>query len=241
MDIITTLPEHLEGLTLLGPTSVGKGFLGKLIVKNTQRKIGKVIIGNAVRNRFHEDLLFLKNYFDHVKDGHLVPDDEICPMFVKDLHAVRGQGIFELLDGFCRSEQQVLTAAEHGCLTVRRMVIVLSAKRTTCRERERDRNNRKPDGERTDFNAKSFNRRYDTFTTNLPLVLTAMQKTPVKIVHIDANGDIEGTLFPKVWKAMCEYGKTIPAVVQHLEQPGYEPKYHGVSSASGAVAAQAYA
>lgn len=147
---------------LIGPVSVGKNYTGQYLMKMNPR-ISRIVVGDLVKARLHNDKKFRDKYGPVIARGDLVPDHEIIPMFVGAWEA--WEGCILLTDGFFRTDEQIRKGRELGLLNSNALSLILKAKRATCRERNNHREMNGTDGKRTDGN--SFGKRYKLFNDSL--------------------------------------------------------------------------
>ncbi len=192
----TNPPVHL-----LGATNVGKGFMTYLLelFMKLQHKIqvGIVGVGDEVRDRFLNDTAFKLAYEALVANGQLVPDSQIIPMFDRKLGTVSDAKLV-VTDGFLRNARQVEHAEHTDLLDSGSACIIMHASRNTCYGRLLHRMEKRPNGKRVDENRKTFDYRYDFHQNSIPQVQAALIRTGTRVLHVDANGDLEKDVFPQV-------------------------------------------
>jgi len=186
-------------LHLLGPTSVGKGFMTKLLNQALKIRhgisIGVVCIGDEVRKRFGNDSGFKDTYEPIVAKGDLVSDGEIMPMFDGRLKEVCSED-FVITDGFLRNSAQVAHAEKNRLLEHGSACIIMHASKHTCHKRLAHRKELKPDGSRIDEHA--FDKRYHAHQDSIGRIQASLVHTKTAIFHVDANADLEREVFPNV-------------------------------------------
>lgn len=208
-------------LHLIGATCIGKGFTTRLLNAYLQlhykMELGLICIGDLVRERFIHDEVFRGKYQESVAAGNLVPDIEIIPMFDTQLNLVRNDHRFCLDDGFCRTPKQVEHAEAMGTLSPGSAAIIMHGSERICHTRAIDRQNRNG-GKRLDEG--SFKRRFDLHQRTIDKIHSALQRTGTRIIHLDANGDLEQVVFPDV-SAVVECvlsGQFVPAQTNLIQQ-----------------------
>lgn len=232
-----TLPRETTSGTIqsriilnhLGPTSVGKGYQTSQIERYFKIGFGLTtdIIGTGelVRNRFNTDAAFKEEWFDRVKKGELVSDEEIAIMFDQQYVHGPNNGFMLNIDGFPRSSSQMPLAQERGILEKNSATLIYHASLETCLERALHRAKTKPGGARFDDDAVIS--RYWLHQRELRHIERFLSThTNTFVVHIDANKPLEeishdilpiiGAMIQRVGlshlKPTCQFTTPLPTI-----------------------------
>lgn len=186
----------------LGPTCVGKGFIGKLADISLAPcilaglRVGKISFGEIIRGLLKTDPDFQARNQETVRNGDLLPDDEAIALFDRKLVELASEGPFDLIlvDGFCRTALQVEHAQKHGYLRDKDRVFVIEASFDACSRRFTHRNQKDPT--RLEREMKTFIKRYHLHADGIEHLEVKLQECGAEVIEIDAEESIPESAFP---------------------------------------------
>ena len=186
---------------LCGPTSAGKGYLGKLLMlchyfeKWGKKPLNIVVIalGDLVRERIKHDAVFAEEYCPLLARGDLLPNRVVYHLLEEALEKLAShtnpREIVLVIDGLGRNGKQIRWGKEHHVFGPTTMSIVLNASRATCLERFLHRNtNQAP---RMDSEITVFNRRYREYDDGLIGLINGRREVGCRVFQVNANGPLE--------------------------------------------------
>jgi adenylate kinase family enzyme len=200
---------------LLGPTSVGKGFIIKLILRIcailtgiSRLNIGLISFGQIIRDKLGSDPAFRAAYGSIVARGDLVDDDKAIELFEEKLADIMDDGEsgrpdIILVDGFCRSETQIQHAAQNGYLRKQDKVFIIEASLETCLARFLHRNAH--DTSRIDSEMQTFRRRYHLHSDGISTLRALFKESNAEVIDIDGDKDIAEFVFPELFGHILAY------------------------------------
>ncbi len=188
---------------LLGPTSIGKGFIVKLIFRVFKFlelfgiRIKLISFGQMIRDLMEKDPEFKKQYAETLSRGRLVDDPMAIKLFEEKLQEFsRESPHLIIVDGFCRTTVQIRHAIENGYLQDKDHVFMVEGSFETCLERFTERSKR--DKSRTEVEIETFRYRYHLHTDSAPDLRALFKETDAQIHDIDGNRDIAEFVAPDI-------------------------------------------
>jgi len=200
--------EKAKFVVLIGPTSVGKGFEVKLMLRTLAGlmaqglKVSVISFGQIIRDKMAHDRSFFKKFGHTVGKGSLLDNATAIELFEEAYTLLCKDGTPDLviIDGFCRSTEQIRWASDNGFLRSSDLVYLLEADMAVCVERFVHRNNH-ADAKRIDTEMETFYARFHLHTNTIG-DLRALLKETAHVVDIDANGNIPEIVHTTVMSAL---------------------------------------
>lgn len=186
---------------LCGPTSAGKGFIGKLLMAcHFFEKWGKkplnivvIAIGDLVRERIKTDQKFAEHYCPMLAKGELLPNRVVYELLEKALEALAShtdpRKIVLVVDGLGRNGKQIRWAKEHHLFCPKTMSVMLNASRATCLDRFLHRNTSQPP--RQDSEITVFHHRFGEYEIVRSGLVSGRVEVGCRVFQINANGPLE--------------------------------------------------
>lgn len=191
-------------MVLVGATCVGKGYEVKLTLKTLKDlvayrglRIEVISFGQIIRDKNENDPAFKAEYGNVVGKGGLVDDAKAIELFQEAYDKITAAGDVDLVivDGFCRSTEQIRWASENNLLSSKDMVFILEAKLKVCLERFTHRKSAS-DEKREDAEVQTFYRRFHLHSDSVNDLRALLKETSAQIIDIDANSLISETVHP---------------------------------------------
>jgi adenylate kinase family enzyme len=213
-------PKKTQFAVLIGPTSVGKGFVVKLILRTLGGliaqglKVGVISFGQIIRDKLKDDMVFNATYGHTVGKGGLLDNATAIKLFEEayDNLCKDGEPDLVIIDGFCRSTEQIAWASDSGFLRSSDLVFLLEADMKTCVDRFLHRN-AQSDSKRIDAEMETFYKRFHLHTNTIG-DLRALLRETARVIDIDANGSIPEFAHPIIMSAIiaeaCEIMRNKP-------------------------------
>ncbi|MBI5134103.1 MAG: hypothetical protein HZA81_01835 [Candidatus Taylorbacteria bacterium] len=192
----------------IGPTCVGKGYLMKLLlswlrvmINRGLVRVGIVSFGDIVKDLLESDPEFNRAYGPMVRAGDLIPDPEAIILFERKIDEMAKNGMpnMVLVDGFCRSPNQIAFAAREGYLAEGDKVFMIEASESTCLARFMHRCENKPNGKnRIDAELPTFHKRFRLHQNTAPQLREMFKETACDVIEVDGDESIAEGIFPKI-------------------------------------------
>ncbi|KND49940.1 MAG: hypothetical protein AB197_00310, partial [Parcubacteria bacterium C7867-002] len=118
---------------LLGAISSGKGHTCKLLQEEFKDNMSIIGLGALVRDRLQTDDQFRQAWGQHIGDGHLLPDEVVCPMLNSAL--LQPLNRIVVIEGFDRTPEQIDWSKHRGLIGPNSIFFRLNATEEVCRRR----------------------------------------------------------------------------------------------------------
>ncbi|MBR2803069.1 nucleoside monophosphate kinase [Candidatus Saccharibacteria bacterium] len=189
-------------IILFGLAGSGKGTQGKALSELLGWKA--LSVGQVIRDT--------GEYDDIIKNGGLIPDEDVTNMMTKQIARAEDEGFDVILDGYPRTKVQAEYLADHMADKIDGAVILDVPKeelyaRLALRGRDDDKEK------------EAIDRRFEIFEQNIGAIIPLLEAKNIPVTHVNGVGEI-GTVTGRLLAAVREFNPN--ATIQTSDVNGDE-------------------
>ena len=187
-------------IIVFGLAGSGKGTQGKALSELLGWKT--LSVGQVIRDT--------GEYDDIIKNGGLIPDEDVTNMMTKQIARAEDEGFDVILDGYPRTKVQAEYLVDHMADKIDGAVI-LDVPKEELYERLALR------GRDDDQEREAIDRRFEIFEQNIGAIIPLLEAKNIPVAHVDGVGEI-GTVTGRLLAAVKQFCPN--ATIQHQDVNG---------------------
>lgn len=194
-------------IILFGLAGSGKGTQGKALSELLGWKA--LSVGQVIRDT--------GEYDDIIKNGGLIPDEDVTNMMTKQIARAEDEGFDVILDGYPRTKVQAEYLAEHMADKIDGAVILDVPKeelyaRLALRGRDDDKEK------------EAIDRRFEIFEQNIGAIIPLLEAKNIPVTHVNGVGEI-GTVTGRLLAAVREFNPNATIQTSDVNGDDIEKSY----------------